>query len=171
VLPALEHVRVHCRDAERLNAFCAEHGCEPSAPTEAAGCDVVVTVTTSREPIVHGPWLRPGALVCAVGASEPGARELDDAVLERAAFVCCDSLEQSRGESGDLIGPIAGGILTWADVHELQEVVAGPIEVRSDDSGADDVIVFKSNGIAAWDLAAAVRVVELARAAGRGREV
>jgi alanine dehydrogenase len=89
-------------------------------------------------------------------------------VLARAAFVCCDSREQSQDESGDLIGPVAAGILTWAGVHEFQEVVAGNLAGRS---GDDEIIVFKSNGIAAWDLAAAARVVELARAAGRGREL
>jgi len=134
----------------------------------AAGCDVVVTVTTSSQPVVHGDWLRDGALVCAVGASESGSRELDDAVLGRAAFVCCDSREQSQGESGDLIGPVEQGILTWSDVHELQDVVAGGRVGRSAET---DVVVFKSNGIAAWDLAAAARVVELARAAGTGRNL
>jgi ornithine cyclodeaminase len=101
-----------------------------------------------------------------VGASEPGSRELDDAVLRRAAFVCCDSREQARGESGDLIAPVSAGILGWDDVHELQDVVAGDSPGRADDA---DVIVFKSNGIAAWDLAAAAHAVALARAAGVGR--
>jgi alanine dehydrogenase len=168
-LPALTRVLVHCRDPERLRVFCAEHGCEPvDGARAAAGCDVVVTVTTSHEPVVHGEWLRDGALVCAVGASEPDARELDDAALERAAFVCCDSRGQAQLESGDLIGPASRGLLDWRAVHELQEVVVGAIKGRTDDS---EVVVFKSNGIAAWDLAAAARVVELARAAGRGREV
>jgi alanine dehydrogenase len=167
-LPSLERVLVHCRSAERLRAFCAEHGCEAASAEEASGCDVVVTATTSREPVVRGAWLREGALVCAVGASEPDARELDDPVLARAAFVCCDSREQSQGESGDLIGPVAAGILSWADVHELQKVVAGELAGRANDR---EIAVFKSNGIAAWDLAAAVRAVELARAAGRGREL
>ena len=126
-------VLVFCRDRERLRAFCAAHGCEPrDGARAAAGCDVVVTVTTSREPVLRGEWLRDGALVCAVGASEPDARELDDAVLERAAFVCCDSRGQSKLESGDLIEPVARGVLDWLEVHELQEVVAGGLAGRSD---------------------------------------
>jgi alanine dehydrogenase len=169
VLPQLERVVVYCRDEERLGHFCREHACEPAGSARAAAeCDVVVTVTTSSQPVVHGDWLRDGALVCAVGASEPGARELDDAVLERAAFVCCDSREQSQGESGDLIGPVAKGILDWAGVHELQDLIAGDLDGRRSDS---DIAVFKSNGIAAWDIAAAARVVELARAAGTGRDL
>ena len=58
-----------------------------------------MTVTTSTDPVLRGEWLRPGALVCAVGANDPRARELDNVVLERAAFVCCDSLEQTRSSS------------------------------------------------------------------------
>ena len=51
----------------------------------AGGCDVVVTATTSKEPVLHGEWLREGAFVCAIGANDPESRELDDAVLERAS--------------------------------------------------------------------------------------
>jgi alanine dehydrogenase len=168
-MPGLDRVLVFGRNAERLSAFCTEHGCEPADSAQtAAGCDVVVTVTTSRDPVVRGEWLREGALVCAVGASDPAARELDDVAVQRAAFVCCDSREQAQHESGDLIDPVAHGILDWLEVHELQEVVAGEIAGRSSDT---DIVVFKSNGIAPWDIAAAARAVELARAAGVGREL
>ena len=98
-LPALERVLVHCRDGERLAAFCREHGCEAATDREAGECDVVVTATTSKEPVLLGEWLRAGALVCAVGANEPASRELDDAVLERAAFVCSDSRAQAQLEA------------------------------------------------------------------------
>ena len=57
-------------------------------------------------------------------------RELDNVVLERAAFVCCDSREQARLESGDLIEPVERGVLDWLEVHELQEVVAGELRGR-----------------------------------------
>ena len=109
--------------------------------------------------MLRGEWLQPGALVCAAGANHPQARELDNAVLERAAFVCCDSLADAKIESGDLIEPVEQGVLDWLEVHELQEVVAGELPGRQSD---DDIVVFKSNGLAAWDLAVAARVVELA---------
>ena len=109
--------------------------------------------------MLRGEWLQPGALVCAAGANQPKARELDNTVLERAAFVCCDSLDDAKLESGDLIEPVAQGVLDWLEVHELQEVVAGELPGRQSD---DDIVVFKSNGLAAWDLAVAARVVELA---------
>ena len=110
--------------------------------------------------MLRGEWLQPGALVCAVGANEPRARELDNVVLERAVFVCCDSVEQARLESGDLIEPVERGVLDWLEVHELQEVVAGEIAGRS---SPDDIVLFKSNGLAAWDVAIGAEALERAR--------
>ena len=127
-----------------------------------------MTATTSRDPVLRGDWLRPGALVCAIGANDPGARELDDVVLERAAFVCCDSREQSMLESGDLIDPIAHGVLDWLEVHEFQEVVAGEVAGRQSD---DDIVLFKSNGIAAWDIAIGAAALDRARERGVGKEL
>jgi len=168
-LPQLERVVVYCRTEARLRAFCEEHGAEPGeGHQDPAGCDVVVTATTSRDPVLRGEWLQPGALVCAVGANDGRRRELDNVVLERAAFVCCDSVEDAKLESADLIEPVESGVLDWLEVHELQEVVAGEVSGRQSDG---DVVVFKSNGLAAWDVAVAAAVVDRARAAGAGQEV
>ncbi len=168
-LPGLERIVAYCRTGERLRAFCDEQGAEPGESHRDPGeCDVVVTATTSPDPVLRGEWLRPGALVCAVGANDGRRRELDNVVLERAAFVCCDSVENAKLESADLIEPVGSGVLDWLEVHELQEVVAGEVAGRQAD---DDVVVFKSNVLAAWDVAVAAAVVERARAAGAGREV
>ncbi len=125
-------------------------------------------MTTSRDPVLRGEWLRPGALVCAVGANDGRSRELDSVVVERASFVCCDSVEQARHEGADLFEPVQQGVLDWLEVHELQEVVAGEVPGRQSD---EDVVLFKSHGIAAWDVAIAARAVERAREAGAGREL
>jgi alanine dehydrogenase len=168
-LPDLDRVIAYCRNAETLAVFCEEHGAEPGESHRDAGeCDIVVTVTTSKDPVLRGEWLRPGALVCAVGANDGRRRELDNVVLERAAFVCCDSRENAQLESADLIEPVAAGVLDWLEVHELQEVVAGEVPGRQSD---EDIVVFKSNGLAAWDIAAAAAVVERARAVGAGTEL
>src|SRR5204862_8316946 len=159
-LPAIEHVVAYCRTERSLQEFCERVGAEAGeSHRDAAAQDVVVTITTSRDPVLRGEWLKDGALVCAAGANRPQARELDNAVLERAAFVCCDSIEDAKIESGDLIEPVEQGVLDWLEVHELQEVVAGELAGRQSD---DDIVVFKSNGIAAWDLAVAARVAERA---------
>ena len=168
-LPGIERVVAYCRTEERLREFCRETGAEAGeSHSDPAGQDVVVTVTTSRDPVLRGEWLRPGALVCAVGANDPRRRELDNVVLERAAFVCCDSLENAKRESGDLIEPVEAGVLDWLEVHELQEVVSGELPGRQAD---DDIVVFKSNGLAAWDVAIGSVAVERARAHGVGREL
>jgi alanine dehydrogenase len=165
-VPSLERVVAYCRTEERLLEFCRRVGADPAEHhRDAAQHDVVVTATTAKDPVLRGDWLRAGALVCAIGANDASARELDNAVLERAAFVCCDSREQSRIESGDLMEPVEQGVLDWLEVHELHEVVAGQLHGRQSD---DDIVVFKSNGIAAWDVAIAAAAVERARARGVG---
>src|SRR6185503_11285876 len=105
---------------------------------DAAEQDVVVTITTSKDPVLRGEWLQPGALVCAAGANRPGARELDNVVLERAVLVVCDSIEQAK----------------------LEAVVAGELPGRS---SPEDIVVFKSGGLAAWDVAIGATTLELAR--------
>jgi ornithine cyclodeaminase/alanine dehydrogenase-like protein (mu-crystallin family) len=158
-LPTLRRTVAFAPSRERREAFCRAHDCESAASAEdAAACDVVLTATTSREPVLHGDWVQPGAFVCGVGANDPHARELDDRVLERASLVCVDWLEQALEEAGDLIDPVAGGLLDRTDVRELHELVAGSVRGRG---GDDEITVFKSSGMAAWDLAAAVRVLEL----------
>jgi ornithine cyclodeaminase/alanine dehydrogenase len=166
-VPSIERAVVWSRSADNVASFSARTGAEPAeSAQEAAACDVVVTATTSRDPVLRGDWLREGALVCAMGANQPGARELDNTVLERASFVCCDALEDARLESGDLIEPVTTGVLDWLEVHELQEVVAGETPGRQADS---DIVVFKSNGIAPWDVAIAAEALARARERGIGR--
>jgi len=161
-LPQIEHAVAYCRTERNLQEFCKRVGAEPGeSHRDPAAQDVVVTITTSRDPVLRGEWLKPGAVVCAAGANNGRSRELDNVVLERASLVCCDWLEQARIESADLIEPVESGVLDWLEVHELHEVVAGELPGRQ---SPDDIVVFKSNGIAAWDIAAAAKVVELAGA-------
>jgi len=168
-VPGIDTVVAYCRDAARRRDFCDRFGAEEAEwYRDAAEQDVVVTVTNSRDPVLRGEWLRPGALVCAVGANRLQARELDNAVLERAAFVCCDSREQARIEAGDLVEPVERGVLDWLEVHELAEVVAGEVPGRAQD---DDIVLFKSLGIAAEDLAVGMLVLDRARERGLGTEL
>jgi ornithine cyclodeaminase/alanine dehydrogenase len=168
-VPRIERAVAWCRTPASLASFCAANGAEEAAgPDEAAAQDVVVTATTARDPVLRGEWLQEGALVCAIGANVPGSRELDNVVLQRATFVCCDSREQARVESADLIEPVAAGVLDWLEVHELQEAVAGEVRGRS---GERDIVLFKSNGIAPWDVAVGAAVLERARERGAGREL
>src|ERR671924_1791951 len=168
-VPSIERIVAFCRTEERLEEFCKRLGAEAGEThRDAGGHDIVVTATSSPDPVLRGEWLSPGALVCAIGANDRRSRELDNVVLERAAFVCCDSTDQAKLESGDLLEPIEQGILDWLEVHELQEVVAGEVQGRQ---SPDDIALFKSNGLAAWDVAIGALALQRARAQGVGTEV
>ena len=168
-VPSIERVVAYCRTEKTLEAFCKRLGAEAGEThRDPGGQEIVVTATTSPDPVLRGEWLEPGVLVCATGANHRRARELDNVVLERAAFVCCDSIEQARIESGDLVEPVEQGILDWLEVHELQEVVADEVQGRQ---STGDIAVFKSNGLAAWDVAIGALALERAREQGVGRNL
>jgi ornithine cyclodeaminase len=159
-LPGVSSVRAWTRRPDQLADFCARTGASPAASAqEAAGCDIVVAATTSSTPVIRGEWLRPGALVIAIGGDAHGDRELDDAVIERAALITCDSIASSRQEAADLWAPAESGLVAWDDVVELQAVVAGTHPGRTD---AEEIILFKSNGMGAWDVAAAAALIAAA---------
>jgi ornithine cyclodeaminase/alanine dehydrogenase-like protein (mu-crystallin family) len=164
-MPGIERVVAYWRTPETLAAFCERTGAEPGESHRDAGTQqIVVTITNSRDPVLRGEWLVPGALVVAAGANVVSRRELDNTVLERASFVCCDLLAQAKLESGDLVEPVEAGVLDWLEVHELHEVV-GELTGRQSD---EDIVVFKSNGLAAWDIALGAEAVRLAREQGVG---
>ncbi len=161
-LPELERVVGYCRTPARLTAFCGQSGAEPSGyGRDAAEQDVVVTATSSRDPVLRGDWLRPGACVLATGATRREDRELDNATLGRASFVCCDSLEQAHVGAGDLVEPVERGVLDWLEVHELAAVLSGEVQARAHDA---DVVVYKSSGAPLADAALAALVFERALA-------
>jgi len=141
--PAPDRVVAYCRNTGRLAAFCEAHGAGPAEyGREAAECDIVVAATTSADPVLRGEWLSEGAFVAAAGAAVPGARELDNVVVRRSAFVCCDSLAGAR-RAADLAEPVDQGILDWLEVHELAELVTGGLEGRQ---SPRDVVLLKCTG-------------------------
>jgi ornithine cyclodeaminase/alanine dehydrogenase-like protein (mu-crystallin family) len=104
----------------------------------------------------------------AIGANHAHKRELDDAAIAKANLIFVDSLAQSRQEAGDLIIPFEREPQKWQQVHELAELVSGKVPGRSSDS---QTTLFKSNGIASWDLAVATKVYKMAKEQGLGREL
>lgn len=168
-VPSIERVLAFCRDEGRRESFCQRLGAEPVGyHRDAAAADIVVTATTSRDPVLRGEWLKPGTLVCAIGANRIQARELDNKVVTRAAFICCDSREQAAIEAGDLAEPVEQGVLDWLEVHELSDVVSGAVSGRQCDG---DIVLFKSLGIAAEDLAVAKLVLDRAIERGIGTQL
>jgi len=131
--------------------------------------DIVITATTSTQPLLRDDWLRPGTHVNAIGANMANRREVDQRTLERAALVAVDSLAQSKEEAGDLIQGFAHLAHGWDGVVELHdEIFAGNRPGRASDQ---EITLFKSNGIALWDVAVAGYIYREARRLGRGEEV
>jgi len=159
----LESAAVYGRDAAGREKFAREMTERLKIPVRAAGssadavrgADIVCTATTSSQPVLFGADLAAGAHVNAVGANHMRKRELDDAAVLKADVVVVDSIEQSKQEAGDLVLGFASDVTRWERVVELAQAVAGKAATRTADS---QVTLFKSNGIAAWDLAAAMRV-------------
>ena len=154
-----DEVRVWSRNPEHARSFVDRHNAnaQPDARAAVLGADVVVTATSATEPILKGSWLKPGAHVNAVGSPRPTWRELDDDAM--GSTVVVDSREAVLKESGDVI-------LSKANIFaEVGEIFSG-----AKPATASETTVFKSVGIAAEDIAAAMLVYRRAVAQQQGRD-
>ncbi len=151
-----EEIRIYSRSAENRTAFVDRLRGRTRSPVverdsaEACirGADVICTITSSREPVVRGEWLKPGCHINAAGVNWANKRELDETAVRRCELIVVDDLEQSKIESGDLILVPA---FDWTTVRELSDVVSGKVKRSS----PDQITLFKSNGIALEDIVAA----------------
>jgi ornithine cyclodeaminase len=140
----------------------------PTVRAAVDGADLICTTTATREPILEGAWLAPGAHINAVGACFAATRELDTAAVARSRLVV-DRRESTLAESGDFLLARADGAIT--DDHilgELGDLLLGRFTGRR---SSDEVTLFKSLGIAVEDLAAAHHVYSQAVARGGGVSV
>jgi alanine dehydrogenase len=172
----LQAARVFSRDATRRRQFSEEMSqqlhlqVEPAESAEAAARfgDIVITATTSSQPVLNGEWLRPGTHVNAIGANMTVRREIDDVALARAGVIAVDSLEQAKEEAGDLVQGLASIPGGWDGVTELHTIIGG---TRPGRISEEEITVFKSSGIALWDVAAAGYIYQQARQKGKGKEL
>jgi alanine dehydrogenase len=172
----LSEARVYGRDAARRLRFAEEMGQKLGFAVHAAasvseamdGADVVCAATTATQPVIFGADVHEGMHVNAIGANHAHKRELDAEAVGKAGVIVTDSLEQARQEAGDLILAFVGDEERWSKVARLADVVAGKTAGRADEKG---ITLFKSNGIASWDLALGMRVFALAKEKGLGREL
>lgn len=169
----IEEIRVFGRKPEPLLQFCSEiseavksdvHPVK-CAEQAVAGADVLVTATTSSEPVVLGQWLQKGVHINAIGANYETRRELDTEVITRAAVVATDDIEQVRYEAMDLAAPVREGLFSWDAVVPLASIVAGHKPGRSSES---DITIYKSLGVACEDVALALTAYERALKSGAG---
>jgi alanine dehydrogenase len=170
----LSSARVYGRNADRRKRFAVEMSKKIGIPVEPAnsssqaarGAHVVCTATTASQPVLGGADLASGMHINAIGANHAHKHELDDEAVASSDLIVVDSIDQSRQEAGDLIIAFKGDEICWAGVKKLSDVVAGKVTGRTSDT---EVTLFKSNGIASWDLAVAMRVYARAKEKGLGR--
>jgi len=148
----LSEIRVWSRSEAKRSEFATRTGARATKTAEEAvrGADIVVTATSSKEPVIEAAWVAPGAHVNAMGSNRADRRELPSEVIARADLIAVDSIEQSKIESGDLLlAPV-----DWKDrrIVELAHVDRRP-------AGAQ-ITIFKSNGLGVEDVAVAAWVYE-----------
>jgi ornithine cyclodeaminase/alanine dehydrogenase-like protein (mu-crystallin family) len=159
-------VRTWSRNPERCQTFARkiakqsqfEVQVTDSARDAVAEADVVVTATSARDPVLEADWIPAGAHINAVGSNRIDRRELPgDLIYLKANLVTVDSAEQSHAESGDLMIPLKENPELHYNAVELSEVIAGRKPGRAHDR---EITIFKSNGLAAEDIAVAGYVAE-----------
>jgi ornithine cyclodeaminase/alanine dehydrogenase-like protein (mu-crystallin family) len=168
----LADIRLYGRSPDRARSradrLAAELGLPVIAASSAAealdGAGIVVTATSSREPVLRREWLAPGAHVNAVGACVPGDREIDAATMAEAALFA-DSRESLENEAGDYLLAIKDGAEVSPARATLGELLTGAASGRRDDQ---EITVFESLGLAAEDLMAASFVYQKAARLGAG---
>lgn len=176
VVRDLRRVQAYGRDTTRRATFAREMsealGVEvvsvDSPQAAAEGADILVTITSSAEPVLRGEWLTPGVHINAAGSNALVRRELDDAAVQQANRIVADSVEQAKIEAGDLLPLIERGHLHWGQVHELGDVVVGHTPGRG---SPGEITLFKSLGLAVEDVAAAALVYERAKADKAGEQI
>ncbi len=173
---AVRCVRVFSRDEERRSEFAERESARRGVPVEAVasareavdGADLICTTTSSRDPVLMGDWIAPGAHINAVGSSIRTTRELDTAVIVRSRLFV-DRRESTLNEAGDFLFPKEEGAIDDGHIlGEIGELLLGEVTGRV---SRDEITLFKSLGLAVEDLAAAHYLLGRARAEGVGARV
>lgn len=151
--------------AEQLAALFPNNVSHLVSAEEAAGADVVTTLTASRKPFVQKAWIKPGAHINAMGADAQGKQEcMTDLTLSARVFV--DDWAQAS-HSGEINNPVHEGLLTQGQLAGmLSDVLCGKKPGRTSDS---EITLFDSTGLAIQDMAVASRVYAAAVAQGKGQ--
>ncbi|MBB3988306.1 ornithine cyclodeaminase/alanine dehydrogenase-like protein (mu-crystallin family) [Sagittula marina] len=166
----IESIHAWGRSPEGAQAFAAEIEaefgisvvCATSAEQAVAEADVVITTTRASGVVLQDGWLRPGTLVVAIGADQPGKQELDPELF-RDARVVVDAAAQCR-EKGEVQHALKAGIVAEPLV-EIGEVLLDRKPGRESD---DQIVIFDSTGMAIQDNATAAALLRLARERGIG---
>jgi ornithine cyclodeaminase/alanine dehydrogenase-like protein (mu-crystallin family) len=153
---------VFARETDRLFGVAVRVAGSVEETVRAA--DILVTATTSKDPVLESQWVKPGTHINAIGSNNAQRRELPEDLIARASVLVVDDREQSRMESGDLLMALKED--DWSRTLELKDLFAKPFPR----TGSAELSIFKSNGMAVEDVAAASLVYERALAEGAGRK-
>ena len=154
------------RNIKEVRTFSRSSGNAASAEEAVRGADIIVTATSSREPVLERAWIADGAHINAVGSSIATARELTSEVVASASLFV-DRRESTVNESGDYLFALREGAIAGPE-HiraELGELLTGAAQGRA---SREEITLFKSLGLAIEDLAAAAFVFDEARRTGGG---
>jgi ornithine cyclodeaminase/alanine dehydrogenase-like protein (mu-crystallin family) len=170
----ITRVQVYSPNEEHRRRFAAEmsHQCQtevepvPRPEMAAEDKDIIITATTSREPVLNGNWIAEGTHLNVVGSNFISKAEIDAVAVRCCSSIVVDSKDQARLEAGDFVQALEEGSIHWANIHELGQVIVGRYTGRAH---PEDKTLFKSLGIAIEDVAVAAKVYEKAKAAGMGR--
>jgi alanine dehydrogenase len=174
--PSIKFAHAIGRTADHTQKFCTEMSAllgisvMPALDVAAAvgEADVVITMTSSTQPVLLGAMLSPGTHVNAAGSNRATAAEIDADVVRRAGIVVVEDIAQAKAESGDLLDAEKAGTWDWSRATLLSDVVTGKAPART---SADQITLFESLGIALWDIAAANHIYDQCVKTGRGREI
>ena len=157
---SIRQARVACRNIERAQELVREMQPRFSFPIEAVktneeavrGADLIVTVTSSQEPVLNKDWISPGAHVNAIGTHSPNSREIDSATMA-AARIFVDRRESALNEAGDYLLAAKEELINADSIlGEIGELLIGTKQGRN---SVDEITLFKSLGLAIEDVACA----------------
>jgi alanine dehydrogenase len=162
-----DQISVFDLNGDRLKPFCEEMSRKldvdivpASDANEAVStADVVVTMTTSKEPVFDGKRLPDGATVVAAGSNLLQKREIDSTVIRRSSRIVVEAKDQAQLEAGDLFVPIDAGHLHWNQIYELSDVLLKRVPARESE---EEINLFKSVGLGLQDVAVAAKIYDCA---------
>lgn len=157
---------------EKMNEELASYGTRiiaaKSSDEAIEDADMIVTVTPSSKPVFDGNKVKAGATVSCVGSYQPHMQEMDSVILQRVGKIYFDSEEAVLSEAGDILIPLADGLITKEDfTGDLGDVLLGKVVGRETE---EEIIVFKTVGIGTQDLVTAKHIYDKAVEQGIGTE-
>lgn len=156
----LDRINVWSRHPKSIYEFCSRlqpqinTKLKPTENVELAvkDADIITTATSAARPILHGDLINKGVHLNAIGNNRIYEREIAGEIVNGADLIITDSIEQSKIESGDLVIASNEGFTVWDRVNELTDLIVGKSNQRTSE---DQITLFKSNGLAIEDVAAA----------------